>query len=217
MEHTESSMDRSGERSMMNEDIFSGWWKQNRGMMRSWWGKLTDDDLERIGGQKDRLVGMLQEKYGYTREMAQREVERRLSDFRDESQGAATGTMGQTARATAQDLSQSASKAASDVRSRAQELGSSVAGRASETTSAVGERMTAVADTIRHRVPQEGKMGSAATAVADRLEAAGSYLQEHNLDNMVNDVTTLIRRYPMQSLLVGLGIGYLLARGRRER
>ncbi|MEW6297763.1 MAG: CsbD family protein [Thermodesulfobacteriota bacterium] len=230
MEHTEGSMDRSTDRSMMNEDIFAGWWKQKRGMMRSWWGKLTDDDLERIGGQKDKLVGILQERYGYTREMAQREIERRVNEFRDESRGSgwsagttagagtgAMGSAGQSMGAAAQNVSQSAAGVAENVKAKAQEMGSAVAERASEASSAVGERMSSLASTIRQKAPQEGAMGSAATAVAERLEAAGSYLQESNFNNMINDLTTLIRRYPVQSLLVGLGIGYLLARGSSSR
>jgi len=41
----------------MNEDIFAGQWKQMRGEVKSWWGKLAADDLDRIDGQKDRLIG----------------------------------------------------------------------------------------------------------------------------------------------------------------
>ena len=52
-----------------------------RGDLKSWWGKLTDDDFEQIGGQKDRLIGLLQERYGYTREQAQHEIERRFQEY----------------------------------------------------------------------------------------------------------------------------------------
>ena len=62
----------------MNEDTFAGQWKQMRGTLKSWWGYLSDDDFEQIGGQKDKLIGKIQEKYGYSRETAQREVERRF-------------------------------------------------------------------------------------------------------------------------------------------
>jgi uncharacterized protein YjbJ (UPF0337 family) len=65
----------------MNEDIFEGMWKQMKGNVREWWGKLTDDDVERIGGNKDKLMGALQERYGYTRERAEEEVGRRLRDY----------------------------------------------------------------------------------------------------------------------------------------
>jgi uncharacterized protein YjbJ (UPF0337 family) len=67
----------------MNDDVFTGQWNQVRGSLKSWWGRLTDDDLDRIGGQKDRLVGLVQEKYGRTREEAEREVEQRLREYGD--------------------------------------------------------------------------------------------------------------------------------------
>lgn len=62
----------------MNQDIFEGKWKELRGQVKEWWGKLTDDDLERVGGKADQLIGLLQQKYGYTKEHAQEELNRRL-------------------------------------------------------------------------------------------------------------------------------------------
>jgi uncharacterized protein YjbJ (UPF0337 family) len=67
----------------MNDDVFTGQWRQLRGSLKSWWGRLTDDDLDKIGGQKDKLVGLLQERYGQTRDEAERDVERRLSQYGD--------------------------------------------------------------------------------------------------------------------------------------
>jgi uncharacterized protein YjbJ (UPF0337 family) len=66
----------------MNEEILAGQWKQMRGALKSWWGKLSDDDLENIGGQKDKLIGVIQERYGQTLEQAQNEVDRRLNEYR---------------------------------------------------------------------------------------------------------------------------------------
>ncbi len=43
-----------------------------RGQLKEWWGKLTDDELEQAGGNADQIVGLLQQKYGYTREHAER-------------------------------------------------------------------------------------------------------------------------------------------------
>jgi uncharacterized protein YjbJ (UPF0337 family) len=61
----------------MNTDIFNGKWKQIRGQAKVWWSKLTDDDLQGVDGKLDKLIGLLQEKYGYTREQAEQEIEKR--------------------------------------------------------------------------------------------------------------------------------------------
>jgi uncharacterized protein YjbJ (UPF0337 family) len=65
----------------MNKHILEGKWKQLRGEAKSWWGKLTDNDLDRVAGKFEVLVGLLQEKYGYTRQKATDEVDRRITDF----------------------------------------------------------------------------------------------------------------------------------------
>ena len=65
----------------MNKDILQGKWKQIRGEAKSWWGKLTDDDLDRAAGEFDKLAGLLQEKYGYPRQAADEEIEKRMKEF----------------------------------------------------------------------------------------------------------------------------------------
>jgi uncharacterized protein YjbJ (UPF0337 family) len=65
----------------MNADIIKGKWKQMRGQVKQWWGNLTDDDLDRIEGERDKLIGRLQERYGYTRENAEAEVDRRFGEY----------------------------------------------------------------------------------------------------------------------------------------
>jgi len=68
---------------IMNKDIYEGKWKEMRGQVKEWWGKLTDDDLERVGGKYDQLIGLLQQKYGYTREHAEDEFDRRFKEATD--------------------------------------------------------------------------------------------------------------------------------------
>lgn len=68
---------------IMNQDIFEGKWKEMRGQLKEWWGELTDDDLEKAGGKADQIVGLLQQKYGYTREAAEEEFNRRLKDVKE--------------------------------------------------------------------------------------------------------------------------------------
>jgi len=54
-----------------------------RGQVKEWWGKLTDNDLERVGGKADQLVGLLQQKYGYTRERAEQEFNRKIEEVKE--------------------------------------------------------------------------------------------------------------------------------------
>jgi uncharacterized protein YjbJ (UPF0337 family) len=66
----------------MNKDIFEGNLKEMHGQFKEWWGKLTDDDLVQAGGNAEQIVGLLQQKYGYTRQRAEEEFNRRIKDVR---------------------------------------------------------------------------------------------------------------------------------------
>jgi uncharacterized protein YjbJ (UPF0337 family) len=120
----------------MNSNVLEGRWQQLKGEIRSQWSKLTDDDIERIAGNKDKLIGALQEKYGYVWDEARQMVDRYLDEY--------------------------------------------------------GDFKTRAVETLK------------AVASKDKLQ------------KLENDVTEFIRHYPIPSLLIGLSIGYLLAR-RRER
>jgi uncharacterized protein YjbJ (UPF0337 family) len=70
----------------MNWEQIEGNWKQFKGGVKERWGKLTDDELTSIGGKRDKLAGVLQEKYGIAKEAVEDEIsefERRL-DAQDE-------------------------------------------------------------------------------------------------------------------------------------
>jgi uncharacterized protein YjbJ (UPF0337 family) len=58
----------------MNWDRVEGNWKQFKGKVKEKWGKLTDQDLTTIEGKRDQLIGKLQERYGYEKEAAEREL-----------------------------------------------------------------------------------------------------------------------------------------------
>ena len=66
----------------MNEDVLNGQWKQAKGHVREWWGKVTDDDVDRINGKAEQLVGVLQERYGWTKERAKQEMDTRLASLK---------------------------------------------------------------------------------------------------------------------------------------
>ena len=183
----------------MNTDTFEGQWRQMRGELKSWWGKLSDNDFEKVAGKKDRLLGLLQEKYGYTREAAQQEMDRRFREYDERTRSSSRAT----------DPGKSAE-------TKAGEAVSTASASQPVSTSAVGEKIGSLASVIRDKAPHEGAVGTAATTVAQKLDAAGSYLQQKDLDHVMGDLSTIIRRYPVPSLLIGLGIGYLLARSTRR-
>jgi hypothetical protein len=148
--------------------------------------------LDRIGGQKDKLIGLVQEKYGYARDHAEQEVKRRFKEYGDQTGGAVA-----------------------NMTAKAQELGATTANKANEAATVVGEKIGSLANVIRENASHEGAVGAAATTVADGLESASSYLREKKFEHLAKDVTALVRTYPIQSLLIGVGLGYLLARRTR--
>ena len=59
----------------MNWETLEGKWHQVQGSLRAKWGKLTDDDVNLIGGKRDTLIGRLEERYGIARDKAERQVD----------------------------------------------------------------------------------------------------------------------------------------------
>jgi uncharacterized protein YjbJ (UPF0337 family) len=59
----------------MNWDTIAGNWKQMKGAAKTKWGELTGDELDQVDGNRERLVGLVQERYGYAKEQAQSEVD----------------------------------------------------------------------------------------------------------------------------------------------
>lgn len=61
-------------------DIIAGNWKQFKGELRERWGKLTDDELDMIKGQRDQLAGKIQERYGVAKAEAERQIDEWLME-----------------------------------------------------------------------------------------------------------------------------------------
>jgi uncharacterized protein YjbJ (UPF0337 family) len=68
----------------MNKDILEGNWKQLKGHVKEVWGRITDDELDQIAGHRERLAGMIQIKYGYTRQEAESAINDFLDKFEEE-------------------------------------------------------------------------------------------------------------------------------------
>jgi len=107
-------------------------------------------------------------------------------------------------------------QATSTAMGKAQELASTASKKVDEATAALGERVKSAASAIRDRGPHEGMLGTATGTVADSLEHTGRYIQEEGVIGMVEDVAELIRRNPIPAMMVGVGIGFLLAKMTRR-
>ena len=107
-------------------------------------------------------------------------------------------------------LEQGGKDFANEVSDKAKKVGTQAAHATDSMISSVGQGMSNLADKIRDNAPAEGKMGSAVDTVAEGLETGGKYLSEHKVDDIAKDVTEVVRKYPVSSLWIGLGVGVLL-------
>jgi len=117
---------------------------------------------------------------------------------------------------TANDLrSKDAGQIVDDARAKAAEVGDAAATKVDSAMTATGEQMSTLAQTVRENAP-EGKAGEVASKAADALDRGGEYLQTADLQMVRGDLERVIREHPIESLLVGVGIGYLVARATRR-
>lgn len=79
-----------------------------------------------------------------------------------------------------------------------------------------GDALGAATESLRRRLPEDGTLGEAAAAMSRGVKHTADYLQAEGMSGIVEDLEVLIRRYPLQTLLVGLGCGYLLSRLRPD-
>ena len=87
-----------------------------------------------------------------------------------------------------------------------------MANKADDAAAATGQKIESVAEQIRSHTPDKGVVGAASNKFADSLEYGGKYLKEEGVTGMASDITAIVRNNPVTSLLVGVGVGFLLAR-----
>lgn len=107
-------------------------------------------------------------------------------------------------------------KAMDDVKQRAADASGAASDRIDSAMTSTGEQFQNIAQRVRENAPTSGTMGNVATSAADALERSGSYLKQADVNQVRGDLESIIRQRPIESLLVGLGIGYLLARSMRR-
>jgi len=116
----------------------------------------------------------------------------------------------------ASNVGQAAGNAASAVGHTAGNVATTVGHKAEDVTASAGRGMQNLGEKVREKGPESGFLGTAADKVAGGLESVGKYLEDKNLSGMAEDITGLIRRNPIPALLIGIGLGFLLARTLRS-
>lgn len=116
----------------------------------------------------------------------------------------------------AEDAKAKASEAIDTARQRTAEIGANASDKATDVMNAAGDRMSTLAQTVREKAPAEGRAGEVAATAAETLERSGRYLREADPNTVRMDLEQMIRQHPIESMLVGLGVGYLLARSMRR-
>jgi ElaB/YqjD/DUF883 family membrane-anchored ribosome-binding protein len=100
------------------------------------------------------------------------------------------------------------------VKQKASDVGQQVTATTDSALNTAGQRIEGLASTVRENAPS-GTAGEVATKAAHALEQSGQYLQNTSTSNLVSDVTDLVRRRPIPSLIIALGVGYLVVRALR--
>jgi ElaB/YqjD/DUF883 family membrane-anchored ribosome-binding protein len=106
----------------------------------------------------------------------------------------------------------SADKLSGQAEAKALQISQDANQRVDQALTAAGQRLHTVAQQVRQSAP-EGQAGELAGRAAEALDRGGSYLQSADANTVIADLEHLIRRYPLQSLAVGLGLGFFLGRG----
>jgi len=141
----------------MNWTSLQGNWNEAKGKVKNKWGRLTDDDLMQVSGNKDRLVGVIQQKYGIAREKAEEQLEEFMSS-------------------------------------------------ADSWTNRAKEGAQEVVDRGREYVEKGVERGK------EMVDKGREYVQNANASRMANDLQDLISRHPVQSAIIGVGLGFLIGR-----
>lgn len=131
-----------------------------------------------------------------------------VADKAKQTAGAATDA----AKDFAHNVADKAKDAAGAVAEKARDTAATIGHNAEDATKALGSNIESLGGRLREKLPEKGVLGAAGSSVASGLESSGRYIHEEGLSGMSEDVTNMIRRNPIPSVLVGVALGFLLAR-----
>lgn len=123
-----------------------------------------------------------------------------------------TAAVADRAKEAATYVGDKAKSAASSAMHSAEDAANYVGQKAGDATAAVGGSLKSLGSSLREHTPSESMVSGASCAVADSLESAGRYIEEEGLTGISEDITNMIRRNPIPALLIGVGVGFLMAR-----
>jgi hypothetical protein len=116
------------------------------------------------------------------------------------------------AKEAAASVGEMAGHAASAVGGIASRAACDAGKKADDLTASAGVGIQGLGDQIRRNAPHSGMLGNASQAVATTVKHGGEYLEEHKLSGMTEDVVDLIRRNPLPSIFIAIGLGWLVGR-----
>jgi len=116
------------------------------------------------------------------------------------------------AKGVVENVRSQAGQAGEYIKDKAGQAGEYVRDKADQGANVAGKGMESLAGTIRDKGPREGFLGKATSTVADTLDSTGRYLSDQGMSGMVDDLTTLVKNHPLPAILLGIGVGFMLAR-----
>jgi len=132
-------------------------------------------------------------------------------DWKTKAQEGATA-LSDKAKQTAETATDKAKELAHTVTEKAKDTAATLGHKAEDATQAVGSSIESLGGRLRDKLPQQGVLNAAGSSVASGLESSGKYIREEGLSGMADDMTNMIRRNPFPAVLVGVALGFMIAR-----
>lgn len=121
------------------------------------------------------------------------------------------------AREVIHDTVSQAEQQMQEIQAQVQQASTQFAEQADHATTVAGERMVNISNSLRGSGPATGLRADVTERAANTLERTGAYLQDHDVPGMRGDLEKLIRKFPLESVLIGVGAGFWLSRVLRNK